>query len=163
TTAPPPEAMEEPDLRPSQLPPPSVARHPSVQPSRPPDSAVLSSAPEPDEFDAMFDKISRPPPKPSTPRAPLAAPVGHAPPPPDLGAASPANGDEDGAILVDGIDVMEIPGLQDLPDDAALELARSARIVTLSPGEEVNAFGVALVTNGAVQLMPTVVDSACFF
>lgn len=165
STAPPPEEMSEPEERPSRLPPVRPTGYPSGHPSAPPAAPALSSAPDADELDEMFAKISRPPPKPSAPRA-VVAPADQAPPPPDLGAPAVSGQEvakppEDDAILVDGIDLMEIQGLQDLPDDSALALARSARIITLQPGEEVSSFGVALVTNGAVQLMPTVADATC--
>src|SRR5690606_9498738 len=55
----------------------------------------------------------------------------------------------------------DVKGLQDLPEDAMDELIGRARLVPLAPGEEVASFGVALVTAGSVQLMPTVADASC--
>ncbi len=163
TTAPPPGAMREPEERPSRLPEVRPTGYPSGHPSAPPPGPAISNAPEPDEVDDMFAAISRPPPKPST-RAPEAkaatSNVAEAPAPPGP-AAGFVEQTDDGGILVDGIDLMEIPGLQDLPDDAALSLAQKAQLVTLQTGEEVSSFGVALVTHGAVQLMPTVADATC--
>jgi hypothetical protein len=54
-----------------------------------------------------------------------------------------------------------VRGLQDLPEDAMSELVRRARLVAVGPGEEVTAFGVALVSAGSVLLMPTVADASC--
>jgi hypothetical protein len=167
TTAPPPAAMREPEERPSVLPEVQRESYPTGHPSAPPPGPAISNAPEPDEVDDMFAAISRPPPKPATRVLPSGAGVAPAPPglekSPDSSAPASqlVRQTEEGGILVDGIDLMEIPGLQDLPDDAALALARTARLVSLHRGEEVTSFGVALVTRGAVQLMPTVADAPC--
>lgn len=63
--------------------------------------------------------------------------------------------------VVDGVSLMGVSGLEDLPEDAQLELARAAELRSLAPGEEVSAFGVALVTQGTVELMPAVADASC--
>jgi CRP-like cAMP-binding protein len=169
--APPPDVMVEPDQRPSQLPVVEPAGY----------RAAVSSAPDLDEFDNMFEALSRPPPKPSTaPSEQQDIPVDAPAPPPPLEALgitpledsaeqaslepevpAPAPDAEEGSVLVDGIDLMDIQGLQDLPEDSMQELARGAQLVTLQTGEEVSSFGVALVTYGAVQLMPTVADATC--
>ncbi len=168
TTAPPPGSMREPEERPSRLPEVRPTGYPSGHPSAAPAAPALSNAPEPDDVDRMFAAISQPPPKPSAPSYGAGAAGADAPAPPGAVSSGPssASGElveqtEDGKILVDGIDLTEIPGLQDLPDDAALALARTAKLVSLHRGEEVSSFGVALVTRGAVQLMPTVVDASC--
>ena len=77
------------------------------------------------------------------------------PPPASMQPAAPA------PDQLDGVALLEVKGLQDLPEDAMDELIRRARIVALAPGEEVASFGVALVTAGSVQLMPTVADASC--
>ncbi len=149
-----------------------------------PQTEVLSSAPEPDELDDMFAAISRPPPKPATgvPSVRFTSSGAEAP---DLAPAPPgvlseqagvlseqagalseqagALSEQEGPILVDGIDLMEVPGLQDLPDEAARLLAQGAAIRSLGVREEVSAFSVLLVTAGSVQLMPTVADAACAY
>ncbi|NLE86189.1 MAG: cyclic nucleotide-binding domain-containing protein [Myxococcales bacterium] len=63
--------------------------------------------------------------------------------------------------VVDGVSLTTVRGLEDLPEDAQLELARVAELRNLAPGEEVNSFGVALVTQGTVELMPAVADASC--
>ncbi len=66
-----------------------------------------------------------------------------------------------GSTVIDGTDLGDVPGLQDLPEDAQEQLVGQADVVTLAAGEEVSSFGVALVTAGAVQLMPTVSEASC--
>lgn len=63
--------------------------------------------------------------------------------------------------VVDGVSLVDVSGLQDLPEDAQLELARVAVVKELSPGEEVSSVGVALVTAGSVEIMPAVADASC--
>jgi len=63
--------------------------------------------------------------------------------------------------IVDGVNLLDVPGLQDLPEDAQSKLLASVRMLRLERGEEVASFGVALVTHGTVQLMPTIADAAC--
>jgi hypothetical protein len=63
--------------------------------------------------------------------------------------------------LVEGVDLSEVRGLQDLPSSARRILSRRARIEQLAAGEEVCFFAVALVVRGWVSLMPAIVDAAC--
>ncbi|HSC89628.1 MAG TPA: hypothetical protein VLC09_20235, partial [Polyangiaceae bacterium] len=63
--------------------------------------------------------------------------------------------------VVDGIDLLNVPGLQDLPEEAQLALLQSAQMMRLERGVEAASFGVALVTHGAVQIMPAIADAAC--
>jgi hypothetical protein len=60
-----------------------------------------------------------------------------------------------------GILLADVPGLQDLPEEAQLELVKQARIERLAQEDEVSAFAVALVLEGWVDIMPTVADAAC--
>lgn len=53
-----------------------------------------------------------------------------------------------------------VPGLEDLPEEAQAELARRAEVQTLGPDEEIGGFGLALVLEGSVAVMPTVADVA---
>lgn len=62
---------------------------------------------------------------------------------------------------IDGVHLLEVPGLGEFSKDALTLLLSSARKVKLSPGEEVNSFAAALVTRGTVQLMPTIADASC--
>ncbi len=162
TQAPPPSSMAEPEHRASSIPPPmSDAPDPT-------DIPPASAAPDPDEFEELFAKISVPPVAPVRP-----APLHSEAPAYDESSensselrrrtsipASPSLG-EDGAILVDGLDLMEVEGFQDLPEDSALALAQRAELRTLSRQEEISGFGLAIVTHGAVTLMPSVADAAC--
>lgn len=106
-----------------------------------------------DEIFAALDSLQAPP---LQEDAPLSAPPPVAPDPPVGEAPAVSHVTE-----VDGIDLADVPGLQDLPEDAQAALASSARIASLGPGQEVSAFGVALVTRGAVNMMPMVADATC--
>src|SRR5262249_54080412 len=81
-------------------------------------------------------------------RAPAAAARAVSAPP-----AAPAN--------VDGVSLENVSGLADLPEDSQSELSRNAELVTLAPGEEARTFAVALVTAGAVDIMPAIADASC--
>lgn len=67
------------------------------------------------------------------------------------------------SATVDGISLEEVAGLQDLPEEAQAELARTATITMLSVEEEVGAFGAALVTRGRVAIMSAIADVAAGF
>lgn len=62
---------------------------------------------------------------------------------------------------VRGVSLLDVEGLEDLPEPAQIELARAARIETLAAEEELNDFGVALVTEGTVRIMPTIAEAVC--
>ncbi|MBX3182993.1 MAG: hypothetical protein KIT72_17625 [Polyangiaceae bacterium] len=62
------------------------------------------------------------------------------------------------APVVGGIDLMEVRGLEDLPEEAQLELAQEASLIELEAEEEVGQFEVALITAGVVHVMPAVDD-----
>ncbi len=134
----PPRAEERPELAaPSSRPvsrPASrpVSQAPSAPPPEPFPLAPSAQLPE------VYERPSIPPRRPSTSApAELTEPTG------------------------DGVSLTGVRGLEDLPEDAQLELARVAELRNLAPGEEVNSFGVALVTQGTVELMPTVADASC--
>jgi hypothetical protein len=63
------------------------------------------------------------------------------------------------AIL--GIQLSEVHGLEDLPEDAQRDLVRSVEIHLLEAEEEVTGFGLALVLEGRVSVMPAVMDVVC--
>jgi CRP-like cAMP-binding protein len=155
-SAPPPESMTEPEERPSSL--PDVDEPPlSV------DAPALSSAPSEDELDRMFDAISMPPPVHSIKMTPALPASMDAPLPSDFliekgdRSSSPPSGSvapPSGTVRVDGIEFLAVEGFQDLTDEAAYELARSAEIVSVAPGQRLGNFGVAIVTSGALALSP---------
>ncbi|MEZ4233397.1 MAG: hypothetical protein R3B89_29725 [Polyangiaceae bacterium] len=60
--------------------------------------------------------------------------------------------------VVAGVSLMEVQGLEDLPEDAQQELVQSAELVTLGQDEEISQFEVVLVTAGEVRVMPAVDD-----
>ena len=62
---------------------------------------------------------------------------------------------------IGGVLLADVAGLQDLPEEAQLELVKQVRIEELGPEEEVSSFAVALVLEGWVNIMPTVADAAC--
>jgi hypothetical protein len=61
---------------------------------------------------------------------------------------------------IGGISLAEVPGLEDLPDESQAQLVQGAEIHTLTANEEVAGFGLALVLDGAVAVMPEVADVA---
>jgi len=172
--APPPESMSEPEPHLSRRPEPELDLTGQVgrrQSSVPP--PILPPADDDDDILAgAFERIvSRPPPAVAQTASP---PASMAPGPASSGKASsiPASskrGSFSSAPLppatpahqLDGIELLEVRGLQDLPEDAMSELVHRARVVALAPGEEVTSFGVALVSAGSVLLMPTVADASC--
>ncbi|MEN9577873.1 MAG: hypothetical protein RJA70_882 [Pseudomonadota bacterium] len=75
----------------------------------------------------------------------------------DTGVVAPA---EDELAEVDGLDLSEARGFEDLPKAVQLALARSARVEILGRGDEVGFFGAALITHGAVEILPAFADAA---
>ncbi len=76
-------------------------------------------------------------------------------------SAAPVSAAPGAPASVDGVSLEEVSGLADLPEDSQWALARGADLLTLSVGEEARAFAVALVTSGAVDIMPAIADSSC--
>ncbi|HMJ12555.1 MAG TPA: hypothetical protein VK524_14120 [Polyangiaceae bacterium] len=72
-------------------------------------------------------------------------------------SAPPASGE----ASISGIALANVRGLQDLPEEAQHELVAAARIEKLQLEEEVTNFGIALVLDGWVTIMPTIADAAC--
>ncbi len=68
--------------------------------------------------------------------------------------------DEPVEPVVDDVPLDEARGFEDLPPDVQVQLAKSARIETLNRGEEVGFFGAALITRGAVDILPAFADDA---
>lgn len=61
---------------------------------------------------------------------------------------------------VDDVALTTARGLEDLPVEVQRRLASSARVETLQRGEEIGFFGAALITNGAVDIMPAFAEDA---
>lgn len=80
-------------------------------------------------------------------------------------AAEPANRDSISELpttpLIQSVALDTVRGLQDLPEEAQLALAKSARFETLNIEEELSGFAVALVLSGKVAIMPAIADVAC--
>ncbi|MGC4087470.1 MAG: hypothetical protein QM756_06185 [Polyangiaceae bacterium] len=172
---------------PPEIAPPSSARDriPESEPGTSPDLANPfkpsdSSPPtEPTQEDVERRESSQPPtesdPLPVAPptaaesEAPPAAepsqPPASAKPPasaqPSQSAAPPAS-EPKGPRPTDiaGIELGSVPGLEDLPEESQQDLAGAAQIHTLSADEEVADFGLALVLDGAVSVMPAIADVA---
>lgn len=68
---------------------------------------------------------------------------------------------EPGVSKLLGVSLLEVPGLQDLPESELARLIRKARLVALAPQEEVTSFAVALVVKGDVAIVSVVADVAC--
>jgi len=164
TQAPPPESMSEPERHDSQGPEPEFDIAGQVHPDRssaPPPSSMLPAIADDDDdvLAGAFERLqSRPPPIAQPERVEVVPTPAPAPAESVRERKAGAGG---APHAVDGVDLLEAKGLQDLPEDAMAELALRARVIALGPGEEVASFGVALVTAGSVQLMPTVADASC--
>lgn len=63
--------------------------------------------------------------------------------------------------ILGGVSLEEVRGLEDLPEDAQIALAKGAHLETLNTEEELNGFAVALVLRGKVAIMPAIADAAC--
>lgn len=168
----PPTAPVEPPSRPSQAPPPDRMLEPEPEGFSP--SSLLFDDEEPPgalrpgavHADAGRSKEAepRPPSSRSSARPPASRPFATLEAPrssrfPSRSAPPPS--EPPPPSVLDHVDLLDVPGLQDLPEEAQTALATGARIVRLERGEEVSSFGAALVTHGAVQLMPTIADAAC--
>jgi hypothetical protein len=144
---------------PASEPPPASFTGPASEPPAP--FSQPASAPSPS---ASFPSAPFPPSGP--PAEPFAlAPSALAPDVAELEAAAEAIGvttaPAGAPTDVDGVPLENVSGLADLPEDSQADLARSAELVALSVGEETRAFAVALVTAGAVDIMPAIADAAC--
>jgi CRP-like cAMP-binding protein len=102
----------------------------------------ISDSPLPDE--------SRPP-EPAHDTAPAAARSDTAPPATNSGAP--------GGVSVELL--ASCRGLEDLPPETQAELAARATLERLAPEQEVSGFGLAIVAEGEVLVMPTIAEAAC--
>lgn len=85
-----------------------------------------------------------------------------APPEPDLNTERPQIPRETAEeAQISGIALAEVKGLRDLPEEAHHDLVARARTEKLQLEEEVTNFGIALVLDGWVTIMPTIADAAC--
>lgn len=145
----PPTRPIEPPSRPFHAPPPDSMREPDHH---------FGEYDYPDESEGPAGAVNS---------APPARPI-EMPPPTSRRSVTPASEPADSLFpvgpsdtTVDGVHLLEVPGLGEFSKDALALLLSSARKVKLSPGEEVNSFAAALVTRGTVQLMPTIADASC--
>lgn len=126
---------------------------PPTEPAPEPESAVSSSAAEADAPPTE----SQPTP-PSTEAEADAPPTQPEPEPePESKAATPR---PVGPAEIAGIALSTVRGLEDLPDESQAQLAENAEIHVLGANEEVAGFGLALVLDGLVAVMPAVADVA---
>jgi len=127
------------------------------------DAELPAESGEPSEIPAAADSAppastpSEPPPAPMQTPAPAPTPT-----PTPAPVEEPA-ADEAAAPLVEGVSLAEVRGLEDLPADAQAGLVEKARVEALGPDEEIGGFGVALVLEGDVRIMPSIADVACAF
>ena len=115
---------------------------------------------QPQLEDPRFLEIPRrsPLPPPHSAR-PLPAPVlprGTDPDPEPAPESEPEADPQLGDVLLG-----EVRGLEDVPPEGQVILAREARIERLSAEEEVSSFGLALILKGAVSVMPAIADLSC--
>lgn len=156
-----------PPSKPSFAPPPEpFMRTPS---SRPPEVQRLSRRAPPSPADTLgFDlgeltlEVSDlgPPAQQSSSRSGQLAAVGA-----ELDAIAPVSAEsesltEDVGTSVDGIQLEELRGFEDLPAEVQRGLARSVRVQPLDAGDEVGFFGAAVVTAGCVDILPAISDDS---
>jgi hypothetical protein len=72
---------------------------------------------------------------------------------------TPASGTPRAKRMESGVDLADIDGLSDLPDDARDDFARAAVVRELSNGEEISGFALAVILDGTVDLAATIVDA----
>ncbi|HEY6560647.1 MAG TPA: cyclic nucleotide-binding domain-containing protein [Polyangiaceae bacterium] len=82
-------------------------------------------------------------------------------PEPELNTVRPETAETMAEARIGGIALADVKGLQDLPEEAQHDLVSRARTETLQVEEEVTNFGIALVLEGWVTIMPTIADAAC--
>jgi hypothetical protein len=167
----PPEYEEEPSTTPISHPPPPPppldpldappssrqVLPPPIEP--PPRSAPVSRAPEapgPPPRDAMPSANFEP--ELATGEVEL-PPMDSVPPPRVIEIAAPSVATA-GPALDPGA-LATVRGLEDLPPETQAEIASRAKVETLAAEQEVSGFGLALVTRGAVLVMPTIAEAAC--
>jgi CRP-like cAMP-binding protein len=63
--------------------------------------------------------------------------------------------------LLAGVSLADVRGLQDLPEEAQAQLVSKARIERLSRNDELTGFGVALVLEGWISIMPAIAEVPC--
>ena len=68
-----------------------------------------------------------------------------------------------GPPTIEGVSLMDVRGLQDLPEDALSLLVQSARVEELASEEELSFFAVAMVLSGGVHIMPAIADASCSY
>lgn len=168
----PPEYEDEPSTTPiSHPPPPPPPLDPRDAPP-PPSGQVLPPPLEPPPLSApvsLAPEVPGPPPRDAMPSGDLdpelasgeieLPPMDSVPPPRVVEIAAPSVAPP--APSLDPSLLSTVRGLEDLPPETQAELAARAKVETLAPEQEVSGFGLALVTRGAVLVMPTIAEAAC--
>jgi hypothetical protein len=149
----------EPESAPEREPESAPEPEPEPEPEPAPEMATAEDLPESvDLRDRLGLDLDFPDDEPEEPgSSPFGSPSVA---PPRAGASiapSAADADESGGA-VDGVFLNAVRGFEDLPEESQERLAGLARIETLARDEEVGAFGAALVTRGAVGVMPAIAD-----
>jgi hypothetical protein len=167
----PPEYEEEPSTTPISHPPPPP---PPLDPLDAPPSSrqVLPPPIEPPPLSApvsLAPEVPGPPPRDAMPSANLEPevesgeielpPMDSVPPPRVIEIVAPSV--ETAGIALDPNVLATVRGLEDLPPETQADLASRAKVETLAAEQEVSGFGLALVTRGAVLVMPTIAEAAC--
>jgi CRP-like cAMP-binding protein len=130
--------------------PPAAPARSSAPPSASPVPPRASPVPPPMPQRRSSSPVSEAPPR--SAREPSL------PPPPGF-APQPVASDAPPSLL--GIDLAEVRGLEDLPEESQQDLSRKVRIHALEVDEEVTGFGLALVLSGKVAVMPAIMDVVC--
>lgn len=166
------ETSEEPGRAPSDAPPSggedvdsllALSGAPPEPPPEPPQDEASEELPTlnpPPVTEALPPEPEEPPVRAAEPEpAPTAAEIEpETVEPPEAVPAEPP--EPSGPAEVGGILLAEVRGLEDLPDESQAMLAQKVEIHLLDPDEEVGGFGLALVLEGQVLVMPAVADVA---
>jgi hypothetical protein len=76
-------------------------------------------------------------------------------------APAPSDAPPSAEPLLAGVSLADVRGLQDLPEEAQALLIKQARIERLARNDELNGFGVALVLDGWISIMPAIAEVPC--
>jgi hypothetical protein len=146
---------QEPD-RDTEAPPDPFAPDPSSGslPAFPSDATETSISAE---VEAALGSLSEAPPA-SEPTVAGEMPFSR---PPSQAAAAPSPPPPPSAEPLLGVSLADVRGLQDLPEEAQAKLVSQARIERLSRNDELTGFGVALVLEGWISIMPAIAEVPC--
>lgn len=148
----------------------ALSVEPSIAPGTTPFEEADDPVTQPQLDDPRFLELPRrspaPPPRLSPPppsRASSRAPS-RLPPEPELELPEPdpeLPPEPEGDPQLGDVLLGEVSGLEDVPPEGQAVLVRDAVIERINANEEISSFGLALVLNGSVHVMPAIADLSC--